>query len=335
MRIACVFLVIISVLLCLVSCDKGGETRTVMLTNRDNVQNVKEKIQTFEPNGRYFGSMVTASIYDDILILVDMQSSDSLIFLYDLNNLGCLASTGIRGRGAGEIARIGSVVIDEYNHKFYIADHATYKMLSYDIDSLIRMKQEYEPDLKWKMIPSRFPNGFVVVSKDKAIAKMIEPIGNSDYGMSLSAMNLEDGNMLDFDDLHPEISKRRFSLAVSSSNKIIVEAFSSQNLLTIADLQGNIICDVVGKDASERKAYYTAVAITNNRIFAAFSGKNFRDYEAFLTSKIDVFDFDGNYIKTLDVGYNVRHLYYDNKRNRLFFIFEDTIQFGFLDLNDL
>lgn len=48
-----------------------------------------------------------------------------------------------------------------------------------------------------------------------------------------------------------------------------------------------------------------------------------------------VFDLDGNYLKTLDVGYDILSMCYDDEQNRLIMNFNDDIQIGYLDLDDL
>ena len=53
------------------------------------------------------------------------------------------------------------------------------------------------------------------------------------------------------------------------------------------------------------------------------------------TYKIHVFDLKGNYQQTLDVGYKMRQCTYDKTHHRLFMVFNDEIQFGYLDLKGI
>ena len=48
-----------------------------------------------------------------------------------------------------------------------------------------------------------------------------------------------------------------------------------------------------------------------------------------------VFDMNGNYIRTLDVGYKMMDFCIDEDNNRAIFAFSDEIQFGYLDLEKL
>lgn len=47
------------------------------------------------------------------------------------------------------------------------------------------------------------------------------------------------------------------------------------------------------------------------------------------------YDLDGNYIKTLNVGYNIIIFCYDSESNRIIMVLDDEIQFAYLDLDGL
>lgn len=47
-----------------------------------------------------------------------------------------------------------------------------------------------------------------------------------------------------------------------------------------------------------------------------------------------IFNLNGDYIKTLDIGYKIVDFCYDIQNDRLVFNFEDMIQFGYIDLDD-
>lgn len=314
------------------SCESRKGKHAIVTNNRDNIVKVKDKIIAFDTKGEFFGSNVEASIYNNLLFFTDDDSKDELIRIYNLDSLSFVVGTGVQGRGPGEIGRMYGLVIDEFSNKFYVPDYATYKMFSYDIDSLLKLGKQYEPSVKWKMSPSEFPNEFMMISKDKAIGQMIKPIGTSKFNMAVSTIDMNTGATSDFVDLQPDIEKKRFTICVSPSDNIFVQAFQLQDLLTIADLKGNRICDVVGKGNEDNKIYYTTVCVVGNRIFAAFSGKESHEEDSFRPTLVDVFDFQGKYIETLDVGYRIVDICYDKRNKRAFFVFDDVIQFGFLNV---
>ncbi len=81
--------------------------------------------------------------------------------------------------------------------------------------------------------------------------------------------------------------------------------------------------------------YYGSIIICNNRIIVGYSGERNPDAGNISVSKLLVYDLDGNYIKTLDVGYNIGIFCYDSEYNRIIMVLDDEIQFGYLELNEI
>ena len=71
-----------------------------------------------------------------------------------------------------------------------------------------------------------------------------------------------------------------------------------------------------------------------DKIIGSYSGEkyNTRDYRP---NKLVVFDSNGNYIVTLNIGYNINDFCYDEDNGRLLFSFDDEIQFGYIDLKSI
>ena len=83
----------------------------------------------------------------------------------------------------------------------------------------------------------------------------------------------------------------------------------------------------------DRIQHFLSVAIYKDWIIAAYDGKKSRDYGMPLICH--VFDLEGNYVKTLDVGYKIWRISVDEANDRLYFSFQDIYQFGYLDLKDI
>lgn len=58
------------------------------------------------------------------------------------------------------------------------------------------------------------------------------------------------------------------------------------------------------------------------------------NYQNILPEKLLVFNINGDYIKTLDIGYKILDLCYDERNESLLLAFDDMIQFGYLTLNE-
>lgn len=324
-------LFITSILAGMSSCISNKDN-VITLSERDNVVSVKNEVHEFNIDDRLFGANTKIAVLSKYLILSDCNASDTLIHIYDSKNFRHLVSTGKVGVGPNEIGRIGNVVVDEINRIFYVVDYTKYSMFAFNIDSLIEINDKYRPNLKWKVPSHGFPNDFVVLNSDSAIGQIIEPIGTNDFAMNVAILNMNNGEISNPMNLNPDIKKKRFQLSASQKNNILVEAFSTYDMLTIANLQGKIICSIKGTNDRKDKVYYTNVHIVGEYIYAVFSGKNHSEEEAFSSSLIDVFDFSGNYIKTFDVGYQISDFCYDKENNRFVFLFNDTIQFGYMPL---
>ena len=57
------------------------------------------------------------------------------------------------------------------------------------------------------------------------------------------------------------------------------------------------------------------------------------DYLALFESKGKVV-IKGDYIKTLEIGYRIVDMCFDEENSRIFFSFNDMVQFGYLEITD-
>jgi len=82
--------------------------------------------------------------------------------------------------------------------------------------------------------------------------------------------------------------------------------------------------------------YYGYVRFCNNRIVALYSGeKSFKDGKSVYPTKFIVFDLEGNYLKTLETGYQIIDFCFDKDNHRLIMGMDDDIQFAYLDVGEL
>lgn len=81
--------------------------------------------------------------------------------------------------------------------------------------------------------------------------------------------------------------------------------------------------------------YWGSIVICNNRIIVGYSGERNPEAGNINITNLLVYDLDGNYMKTLKVGYNIVLFCYDSTYNRLIMTLDDEIQFGYLDLDGI
>ncbi len=118
---------------------------------------------------------------------------------------------------------------------------------------------------------------------------------------------------------------------------MFVECYHNHDLMTILDLEGNLRCNVYGsnwKNGDIVQIYnFGDVFFRGNQIIASYSGEEMRAEDRSPT-KLLIFSTNGDYIKTLDIGHRIIDLCYDEQNDRIIFVFNDMIQFGYLQLSD-
>ena len=162
------------------SCSQDSETEKHQ-SKRDQVVDVRDKMKEFSTQDVLIGRISRTYLIDNYLIVTDYNSPDKLIHLFDKNTFEHLASSTYQGQGPDEITIIGHVGIDETNRRFFVSDHGKLKIFAYDLDSVLTTP-EYQPSVKIDMKKKLFPDDYLYLNDTLCIAKIIEPIGNNDYG---------------------------------------------------------------------------------------------------------------------------------------------------------
>jgi hypothetical protein len=304
-------------------------------TSRKNIQNIKEQIVVFETDSILIGQIPVIYLAKEFLIVQDYKSLDKYIHIFDKFSFKHIASTALRGEGPDEITRIGHIVYDELGGNIYVSDHGKNKIFCYNLDSVIKYP-DYKHYVKTKMKDREFPSKYFYINDSLSYARIILPTGNSGFNEILAKWSYTTGKTIPLFN-HLKIEKRRVVFTVSPENDIYVECYFYHDLLTICDLDGNLKHNVYGPNWDENKSnktcHFQDITVLDNNIIASYSGgKNFSKEDR--ADKLLVFNLNGDYVKTLDVGYRISDMCYDKESKRLYFSFNDMIQFGYLELTD-
>ena len=302
-----------------------------------NIIDVKELVKEIVIDTPLIGGWARPFIVNDYLLISDSQSEEKLIYVFDKNNFSYLMGVGDVGEGPNEITNMGVIVPNEEHHRFFVPDYGKLKILSYNVDSILK-NPFYRPELKGDMKELQFPDRFVYVNDTFCIARSIV-VGESKYfQQSLVKWNMLTGDMELLVEGHPKIERKRSQFAVSLKHNLIVDCYAHHDLMTIYDLDGNLKYNIYGPywddKTSNDMVYYDAVVICKDRIVAAYAGGRNWDDEGF-PNCFQVYDFDGNYIKTLNIGRKICNFCYDQELNRLIMVLNDEIQFAYLNLDGL
>ena len=319
-------------------CSSNSATEKYQ-NKRSNIINVRDKIKEIVIEDVLINDLSWPQIVDDYLFIKDHQSVNELIHIFDKNNFEYITSTVFKGPGPGEIANIGHVAEDKINRKFYVSDYGKYKIYSYDLDSAIT-NPAYLPMEKMKMGGHLFPDSYLYINDTLSIGVTIEPIGNSDFRPMVGKFDMKTGETTLMNYTNPDVKKKRISFAASLEQSIYVECYAPHDLMTICSLDGDLKYNIYGPNWDTEThgiRHYGPVAFCNNRIIALYSGnKSFtKDGKTNYGTKFMIFDLEGNYLKTLETGYQIAMFCYDKDNNRIIMSMDDDIQFAYLDLGDL
>jgi hypothetical protein len=322
------------------SCTQYSQTEKYQ-KKRNNVLNVRDKVKELLIEDVFISNISYPYIIGGYFIVRDYNSHDKLVHIFDKNEFNYITSIAQRGEGPGEILNIGYIATDEANRRFYVSDWGKQKIFSYDLDSILNPL--YIPEVKIETNIEGFPLEYLYINDTLCIGSVVEPIGNSDYKQLVAKWNMATGEIKPMIYEHPEIEKKRISFAVSAKYGVYVECYSHHDLMTLCSLDGELKYNIYGKKWNNRKtnavSFYGDVMFCNDKIVAIYSPGEDRFGERGLGSKVNhptkvvIFDIEGNYLKTLDIGYSIVNFCYDKENNRIIIHFDDDIQFGYLDLD--
>lgn len=327
------FIIIITTFL---SCVHSSKTEKYQ-THRNIVINVQDKVKEIEIKDVLIGSIAPLYSLGEYLIIGDPKSDDKLIHIFNKHNFSYMTSLGTRGQGPDEITNIGHIAIDENHHRFYVSDHGKQKIFSYNIDSVL-LDPSYKPEVKMTMDERQFPSTYQIINDTLAMGLIIEPTGNYGFNQSLAKWNMETRKIEPMKYKHPDIEKKRVTFAASNENGIYVECYSYHDLMTICDMNGNLQCNIYGKNWDKRTSneihHFGDVVFCGDKILASYSGGNNLTNEYYPT-QFFVFNLNGDYVETIDLGYRISRFCYDKQNHRLIMNLEDVIQFAYIDLDGI
>jgi hypothetical protein len=308
-------------------------------SKRDNVVNVRDKVKEIEMEEVLIGSVVRLFLMGDYLIIADHKSYDKLIHLFDKNNFSHVTSVAHFGQGPGEITILGYIGSDEVNRRFYVSDHGKQRIFTYPLDSVLA-NPSYMPEVKMKMNEGLFPDKYQYINDTLSIGLIIERLGYGAFNQSVAKWNMNTGEIRPMPYEHPNMDQKRISCAASLEDSIYVECYSLHNLMTICSLNGDLKYNIYGgmnwnsRSRTNSIHHYDGVAFCNGRIIASYSGGDYNSDEYFPT-KFLVFDITGNYLQTIETGYRIQDFCCDEANNRIIMAFDDNIQFGYLELDEI
>jgi hypothetical protein len=337
------FSCLISILLLGCNNVDSDKSKTFQESSEKTV-NVKDQIIDIKTDLLFQYCSMTIS--DSILIINELTPSGAKgIHLFNKNNLKYITSTGFVGRGPGEITRLGESTINFNSKVIWVDDYA--KMLSwkFPINSILS-NENFIPTEKLRMDKDLFQIKYAFINDSITIGRSVFPTSNHSMDIATTKRNIYDSKIEKYGYHHPDLKDRESysGFTLSKENKRYITCFTYVDLITICDLNGKLRCNIFGpkwqSTEIKRNKFFVNVDTYKNYIIASYIGGEgvlrLEDggVDIIAPSKLLVFDIDGNYVKTIEVGYEFSEFCVDEDNNRVIAYFDDRINpLGYFSLD--
>ena len=325
----------------LVGCDYSNSS-DIHVKSRDNIIKVHDKVVEILTEEPFISTYSDVHLLNNHLIIKDWKGYDYLIHVFEKNTFAHVKSTGTIGQGPNEIANIGNIFLDEKKNNFYVVDQGKLQLLSYNLDSLLLM-DDYNFTTRMRITKKAYPSGCYYITDTFSIAKQLSFAENGGGAIeSCGRWNMITGEFKK-GYIHPTQSTKAIkthSTHFDASEKQGIYVMCSRffDVMTICNLDGTLKCNVYGPNWEDEKTdkmhYNMDVCIGGNKIYALYAGVHYDSLDRYPTQML-VYDTNGNYLKTLDIGYHILNFCYDEDNHRLILHADDDIQFGYLDLKGI
>jgi len=326
------FMLILLSTLCFAGCTSNKSVKTEKTqTKRDRIINVKNDIVDIKTEIIFGKSLLY--IIDDFLVLSEVSSkTQKCIHLFDKNTFRYITSTGVMGRGPGEISEPGNIGVDRENKILWVPDYGNKVIWKFPLDSVLNNKA-FMPSEKLKIRDDLFIERFDVLNDSIFVGKAVQFLENNLFSTIMSTLNIRSNVIQKFGYVNPKIDDENTAsqFALSLTNNIYVNSYFKHDLITICSLDGNLLYNVYGPDGlsnkGNKKSYFFGLEIFNNKIVASYindvavinEGKRPKGN---IPSKLLVFDTQGNYSFTIDTGDKFTYFCVDEENNRIIAYFE-------------
>lgn len=329
-------------------CQNSNKTHREKHQNRrDNIINVKDEIKFVDT--KILIGKPELYIVDSFLVINDYRpQEDKGIHLFNKNTFKYVTSTGVIGKGPGEITRPGFIGINQTNKTLWKVDHGKRVIWKFFLDSILNNKT-YKPIEKVNMNESFFIEKFDFLNDSIVLGIAWDIIDNNSFKKVLAKRNLNTNKIEKYGYDHPKTiengrKKTYFGFDLSLENSSFVKCYSFLDLMTICDLKGDLICNVFGpgwgKNENNMKKYFYDVEMTKNYIIASYHGGD--DWKADkdkgprvnLPTKFLIFDINGTYKKTIETGHEYTRFCVDEQNDRIIAYFADSKNpLGYFEVN--
>lgn len=325
------------VLILFLSNCTSKQSDDVYQKKRENIVSVKDSVKFINTEDVLIGPNSWMSILNNYWLVADYRGVDKLIHIFDKNSFKYLASTGDMGQGPSEITSMGVSVPDASRNELLVNDHAKYLIYAFNIDSAV-INSSYQPHVRLRVDGRLFPSRYTYFADTLSIGEFIKPIGTNDFQQHIGRWNMKSSSIDTLKYYHPAIAKRRIFYEASQKHDMIAVGYRFYDLVSIYDLEGNFRFNIYGPMWSEEEnwklRYFGSATFCKDKLVMYYSGDKSSGAEQY-PDKLMVFNLDGTYIKTLEVGYRILSSCYDEEKNRIVMNLNEEEPYAYLNLDGL
>jgi len=328
-------LIVLLVSLALAACSQGQSDIERHQPERNNVVDVSKEIKVIGFEDLIANRFAYIKVLGNYIVITDLRSPDKLIHIYDKSSFTHMGDTGCLGQGPGEISSIGPVTYDSRNNSLYVSDYGSMNIYSYSINEAVN-DSLYLPEVKYKLNRGIEPVEYVYLNDSLSYGCFSVSSSSDSYREVCGKMNHQTGSVQIHNYEYPDLRVYRNVFDYSIKHNLIVECSTRYDLITMLDGNLNMKCRIFGPQWNrngDHRSHFKSVAFYKNYFIASYDGTKYEERNK--PTICHVFDIEGNYIKTLDVGFRIWRISADEDNDRLYFTFDDEIQFGYLDLKGL
>ncbi|QKG80683.1 hypothetical protein [Tenuifilum thalassicum] len=317
-----------SLIFLLLSCNKNN---TEKIFNPDeNVISVKNRLTEVA-----FEKPITIGnieVLDSFIVLQDISNYyDKALYLLNRNAFTLNSSVLKLGKGPGEIAYMGYFTVNRSKRLIYVNDHGKNVVWTIPFDSLLK-NPDYLPSNKLTRDPKKLLQEYGNLNDSVMLGIAMYPLTVNSFEIKTTKWDLKSNTITEFGYENPDAQGEYLStstFAIFPELNIYLKAHYWVDLLTICNLDGTLKCNIHGPKWNDNDNFddliffFGGVKSYHGYILAAYVGdkgtildENKREVGN-TPNKILVFDSNGNYIATIDVGIKFLSFTADEQNNRI------------------
>ena len=264
-----VFLVI-----CFTGCSGDSSNTEKFQKRRNSNINVQNDIVDIKTEVLFGKSLLY--VIDDYLVLLEVASkTPRCIHMFEKSTFRHVASSGLLGRGPGEITEPGNIGVDRQNRILWVPDFGQKVIWKFPLDSILE-SEDFMPTESLKLGDDLFIDRFEILNDSIFIGKAVQYLNSNSYTTIMSKLNIRNNVIQEFGYANPQLEDDKSSsqFALSIANNIYVNSYFKYDLLTICDLEGNLLYNVYGPEGvkidGNNKSFYFGIEIADGKIFASY-----------------------------------------------------------------